>query len=483
MKKKETRVLAFDLGASSGRAILGIYDGVTLRYEEIHRFENKPLVSDRLRWDYSTLLAEIHKGIQKAGSLNSLAFDTWGVDFGLLDENGRLIADPDQYFNTRSEKLIEEVTEKISLEDLYERTGNQIMLINTLFQLIDMRQNQPELMKKAKKLLFMPELFTYSLCGKTCSEQTIASTSQMLNPITKQWDFELMKMLGISPELFAPTVKSGTVVGEFEHNGKAVKVIAVAGHDTQCAVAALPTEKEDIAFLSCGTWSLIGTELSHPILTKESLDSALSNEVGANGKINYLKNIIGLRLLQECRRNWNEQGRSFDFSELASLAEKAKPFTCFIDPDSPEFNSTNDMAGSIKEYCRRTNQPIPQTVGEICRCIYESLALKYRYAINQLRSLTNKSFSALHIVGGGSAASLLCSMTASACNIPIIAGPTEATALGNIIIQLVALKKIESIDMGRKLIAASEPLRRYEPEPNGEWDSAYKKFCKLINLK
>ena len=478
----ETRVLAFDLGASSGRAILGIYESGSLKVEEVHRFENTPVRTDgHLRWNFGQLLAEVRKGIEKAGSFHGVGFDTWGVDFGLIDENGFLLEDPVHYRDERTAGMCEKTFEKVSAQELYERTGNQIMPINTLFQLIALKNEHPELLEKADRLLFMPDLFAHAICGSAVCEQTISSTSQMLDPKTMAWDNELLEKLGLPHRLLSPTVPSGTVVGELPLNGyPAAKVIAVAGHDTQCAVAAIPTEREDVAFLSCGTWSLLGTELNEPVLTRKSMELELSNEVGADGKINYLKNIIGLWLIQECRRNWRDRGVDLSFAELAAEAEKSPALRCFVDPDAEVFVSPGDMPKRIQEFCRRTGQYVPQTVGEISRCIYESLALKYRFALEQLQAVTNKRFSALHILGGGSNAALLCQMTADACGIPVIAGPAEATALGNIMIQLVALGHLPSLKDGRDLIAKTQQVIRYEPHTDSEWERAYDDYLKIL---
>lgn len=484
LSKNEARVLAFDLGASSGRAILGIYENGLLKFEEIHRFANGPVLRDgHLRWDFKQLVSEIHKGIEKAGAFQSVGFDTWGVDFGLIDKHGCLLEDPVHYRDERTAGMCDKVFETLSAQELYERTGNQIMSINTLFQLIALKNENPVLLEKAEHMLFMPDLFAHALCGSTVCEQTIASTSQMLNPMTKRWSKELLQKLGLPDKLLSPPVASGTIVGEIVlESSTSAKVIAVAGHDTQCAVAALPTERDDVAFLSCGTWSLLGTELRKPILTRESMELELSNEVGADGSINYLKNIIGLWLIQECKRNWQEQGMNLSFAELAEEAERTPALRCFIDPDAEEFVQPGDMPKRIQEYCRRTGQYVPKTVGEISRCVYESLALKYRFALEQLQDVTAKSFSALHILGGGSNAALLCQMTADVCGIPVVAGPTEATALGNILIQLVALGYLPSLKEGRRLITETQPVVRYEPHPSGEWEQAYGGYLELLKI-
>ena len=465
-------ILAFDFGASTGRAIKAAYDGEKIEYSEVHRFDNTPLIIDgHIHHNVEMIISEIKKAIEKAGNIDSLAFDTWGVDYALLDKEGNIITPPYHYRDKRTETALENAKDKISLDMLYQFTGNQIMSINTLFQLLCDSN-----MSKADKMLFMPDLFSYLLCGNPVCEKTIASTSQMINPITRAFSDEVLNTFNIRKELFAPLIDSSTVCGEY--NG--IKVISVAGHDTQCAVAAMPSNECGAAFLSCGTWSLIGCELEEPILTKESNALELSNELGANGKINYLKNISGLWLIQETRRDLAMNGESFTYNELEQLARKAEPFKCFIDPDSPMLSSHGNLPDKIKNYCRQTNQYIPETVGDTVRCIYESLALKYRLAIEQISQCTEKSFSVLHMLGGGTKDGFLCQMTADSINLPVIAGPTEATALGNIMLQLIALGEINNVKDGRRLIAQSEALKKYIPRHNDEWEKAYKKFKEII---
>lgn len=473
-----SKVLAFDFGASSGRAILGTYENGTLTYEEIHRFDNDPGEQDgHFRWDFQTLLAEVRAGVAKAGDFDSIAFDTWGVDFGLLDAKGGLLADPVHYRDERTAGMVEEAMKTMDADTLYAKTGNQIMEINTLFQLLAVQKQDPALFGRAKTLLFMPDLFSYMLSGSPACERSIASTSQMLDLTTGQWSGQVLDAFHIPRDLMPVTVPSGTVTGRLPNGAK---MVAVAGHDTQCAVAAIPTQSSDIAFLSCGTWSLLGTELDAPILTPESAALGLSNELGANGKINYLKNIIGLWLIQESRRAWRKKGEEHSYADLEKLALAERPFQCFIDPDAPEFTPPGDIPGRVQEFCRRTGQYVPQTVGEIMRCIYESLALKYRFAVDQLKTATGKTFTALHVLGGGTKDRLLCQMSANSTHLPVEAGPIEATALGNIIIQLVALGDLRDIPEGRALIARTEALKHYEPTETAEWDKAYETYRTIL---
>lgn len=465
-------VLAFDFGASSGRAIKAVFDGKKISYKEIHRFENIPLKKDNhIHHDVDMIMNEINKAIDKAGQVDTLAFDTWGVDYGLLDKDGGLIELPFHYRDIRTDSAFEKSKEIISDDVLYSETGNQIMPINTLFQL-----NADDNLRKADKILFMPDLFGYLLTGNMACEYTIASTSQMLNPETKSWSKEVTDRFGINSDIFVPLKKASTVLGEFRN----IKVVTVAGHDTQCAVAAMPCISDNAAFLSCGTWSLIGCELDEPVLTQQSNENELSNELGANGKINYLKNISGLWLIQELKRNFAQVGEKYSYNDLEMLAKKSEPFRSFIDPDAPTLSAHGSLAQKIQDYCAATNQNIPKTVGELVRCIYESLALKYRYALGQISCCTGKSFDVLHMLGGGTKDKFLCELTSDCIDMPVIAGPVEATALGNIILQLIALGEINSVEQGRKIIAENEDLIQYVPKHSAEWDSAYERYVNII---
>ncbi|MFR5875089.1 MAG: rhamnulokinase [Eubacterium sp.] len=436
-------VLAFDFGASTGRAIKAEYDGESLKYSEVHRFENIPTADNgHLCWNFPYLLGEVKKAVDMCSDVDALAFDTWGVDYGLLDENDKLIGLPVNYRDTRTNGMPERIFDKISPYDLYKATGNQIMPINTLFQLT------AENKKNAKTLLFMPDLFVWALCGNKSAEKTIVSTSQMYGFDNDNWNYDIARLSGIDTNILQPLADSSTVAGEY----KGIKVIRVAGHDTQCAVAAMPADGEKCsAFLSCGTWSLIGCECDTAVLTEKSMADELSNELGANGKINYLKNISGLWLIQEIRRNFKATGKEYSFNDMEQLARAETPFVCFIDPDAPEFAAAGGVPEKIQNYCKKTNQPIPESDGALVRCIYESLAMKYRFAVIQLTENTGRKFEVLHLLGGGTKDGFLCQMTADSLGMPVIAGPAEATALGNILLQLIALGDIKNIDEGRAL--------------------------------
>ncbi len=468
-----SRVLAFDFGASTGRAILAEYKNGKIEYNEIHRFDNVLTEKDgHLRWDFPYLLGEVKKAIELADKADSLAFDTWGVDYGLINADGEIADLPICYRDGRTKDAPQKIFESISQTELYEKTGNQIMPINTLFQLL------AEENESADMFLFMPDLFAYALCGAKTAEQTIASTSQMLDLKNIKWQNGVFALTGKEEKMLPPIVKSATVAGEY--NG--IKVIKVAGHDTQCAVCAMPSVSgEEPAFLSCGTWSLIGCENSEPILTEKSMTDELSNELGANGKINYLKNISGLWLIQEIRRNFKEEGKNYSYNDMEQLARNEKPFEFFIDPDEEVFASPKDMPKKIRDYCKKTDQGEPLTDGALVRCIYESLAMKYRFAIKQIEENTEKKFNVLHLLGGGTKDNFLCQMTADSLNLPVIAGPTEATALGNIILQLIALGDIEDVNAGREIIKSQENLKKYKPIDPQSFEAAYQKFLNAIN--
>ena len=466
-------VLAFDFGASSGRAIKGVFDGKSIKYSEIHRFENIPKIVDgHVCHDVDMILNEIKTAIKKAGKVDSIAFDTWGVDYALLDKDGNVIHEPYHYRDSRTANALEIAFAKMPAEAIFAETGNQIMNINTLFQLLCDKD-----LNNADKLLFMPDLFAYLLTGEKVCEITIASTSQMFDMIKGEWSKKVLDTFGIKKELFPALKKSATINGYY--NG--VPVISVAGHDTQCAVVAMPTQTKNVAFLSCGTWSLMGCEVDTPIITKESTECDLSNEMGANGKINFLKNISGLWLIQQLRQDLKKNGMSLSYDELESMARASEQFRCFIDPDASDFSAHGDLIDKIKAYCKKTNQPVPLTIGQIVRCIYESLVMKYRLALEQISACAQKSFEVLHLMGGGSKDGFLCELASESIGIPVIAGPVEATALGNIILQLIALGEINDVDEGRKIIAETEKVTRFSKERTTEWDVAYKRFCEIIS--
>ncbi len=483
------RVLAFDFGASSGRAIIGCFDGKKITLEEVHRFSNDPVsVGGTVYWDVLRLFHEIKQGIIKArmaGGFDSIGIDTWGVDFGLIDAEGRLMENPIHYRDRRTVGLVEEAFKTMPKEKLYGITGIQFMELNTLFQLISLKKDRPWMLERADKMLFMPDLFAYMLTGKMCSEYSIASTSQLIDLETGSWSKDILDAFGIKESIFAPIVKPGTVLGELtdeiceECGVEKVPVISVCGHDTQSAITSVPCEDGKFAFLSSGTWSLFGTELEKPIVNETSLNINITNEGGFDDTVGFLKNIIGLWLIQESRRQWQRQGEDYSYADLEKLALEAEPFKCFIDPDAPEFVPHGNIPKRVQEFCKKTGQYVPQTVGEIMRCIYESLAMKYKLTFEKLCECTERDYPVIHVIGGGTKDTLLCRLTANSCNRTVKAGPIEATVMGNVAVQLMSDNSVESISEARKIVADSSELKVYEPQEVEAWEKAYADFLKI----
>ncbi len=488
------RILAFDFGASSGRAMIATYDGSRIDLKEVHRFTNDPvLVRGTLYWDTLRLFHEIKQGITRAwhdGGFDSIGIDTWGVDFGLLDKDGRMLENPVNYRDTRTDGMMEEAFRSVPRDEIYRRTGIQLMKINTLFQLVSIAKKRPELLERADKLLFTPDLFNYLLTGEMKTEYTIASTSQMLDVFSRDWDRDLLSRLGIPSRLLTEIVQPGTVVGKLspaiceELGVPAVDVVAIASHDTASAVIsvpALPPQDKDFIYVSCGTWSLFGTELAEPVVDERSGRYNFTNEGGYNGTIRYLKNIMGLWLIQESRRQWIREGQNPSYADLEREALAVEPFRCFIDPDEDVFSGPGNMPKRVREFCERTGQYVPQTTGEVMRCIYESLAMKYRHTLGALEDITGKRYGSIHIVGGGTKDKFLCQLAANACRIPVVAGPIEATVLGNAVSQLMASGDVSDLAEGRRVIANSFDTIRYEPDGSAAWDEPFERFVKILN--
>ena len=483
MNKKT--VLAFDFGASSGRAILCRFDGEKLELEEIHRFENIPVTLDgTLCWNLDALFQEVLNGIKKAwdaGGFESLGIDTWGVDFGLLDKDGALLEAPVHYRDERTNGVSDEVCTLLGEWQLYERTGTQRMDINTLFQLYALRKTRPELLDKTGCLLLMPDLFNYLLTGQRHAELTIASTTQMLDLRGSAWNAPLLDVLRVPSSILPGLVAPGTIAGTLKEDicrrlgVPPVPVVAVASHDTASAVMSVPAKEQNFIFISCGTWSLFGTERTEPLIERCSHACNLTNELGFGGTVTFLKNIIGLWLIQETRRQFRREGKEYSYADMERMARESSPFASIIDPDAPEFVPTGDIPGRIREFCKRTGQPVPQTDGAVIRCIYESLAMKYRIVFEQIRSCTSECYETIHLVGGGAKDCLLCQMTADAIDLPVTAGPVEATAMGNAAAQLVALGYISDMAEARAVIGhSSEPLEYRQVEAE-RWSRQYEK--------
>ncbi|MDD2533269.1 MAG: rhamnulokinase [Eubacteriales bacterium] len=487
------QVLAFDFGASSGRAMLGRFNGQTIELEEIHRFSNDPVrVGSTLYWDVLRLFFEIKQGLIKAktyGVIESLGIDTWGVDFGLIDHEGRLLENPVHYRDTRTLGVMDQVFSVVPRRELYNRTGIQFMNFNTLFQLYALKMQRPDLLERVSALLLMPDLFIYLLTGVRQSEYTMASTGQLLDAKTGRWDESLIKKLDLPRAILQPLVTPGQAVGSLsaticdELGVLPLQVIAVGGHDTASAVVAVPAETNDFVYISSGTWSLMGIETKEPILNDLAYDYQFTNEGGYDQTIRFLKNIMGLWLIQESRRQWQREGQMVSFADMEKAALASEPFKCLIDPDNAILSTPGDMPGRIRDLCRTSGQPIPETTGEVVRCIYESLALKYRQTKEQIETMSGRTFPAIHVVGGGTKDGLLSQFTADATGSRVIAGPIEATALGNIAVQLIAAGSIKNLAHARQIIAASFPCLIYEPTNTHAWDLAYLRFQDLLNTR
>ncbi len=483
------RLLAFDLGASSGRAIAGSFDGSSLTTREIHRFSNDPVdLRGVLSWDLPRLMFEIRAGLQKAaadGEIDSIGVDTWGVDFGLLDRDGDLLAIPTHYRDAGNSGMTAKLCGVVPAERIYSLTGIQFMDLNTSCQLLRLRTTKPYLFDAASGFLFMPDLINYMLTGVGAAEYSIATTSQLVDIGTGDWSGELIDALDIPRRLFPAIVPSGARLGRLlpgvrEMTGAGdVPVVAVCGHDTQSAVTAVPASDDDFVFISSGTWSLMGCEVAEAHTDRTAFEFNITNEGGFGGTTTMLKNICGLWLIQESRRQYAREGVSYSYAELESEARKAAPFACFIDPDSPEFASPGNTPARVRAYCERTGQRVPQSVGEVIRCIYESLALKYRVTLEGIRRVTGRDFSRIHVVGGGTKDTFLNAMTASSCAKTVLAGPVEATVMGNLAVQLISSGELSDVAEARRLISSSVSPDVYEPTDVAAWDDALKEYLRV----
>ena len=484
--------LAIDLGASSGRVMAGSFNGRRLTLEEVHRFPNGGhLINGHFYWNFVGLFSEIKLGLTKAAatygpSIVSLGVDTWGVDYGLLDESGCLLGMPFQYRDSRTDGMMARTYRRLSKRKVYEITGIQFMFFNSLFQLMAEKVGRGSALAAARKLLFAPDLINFWLSGKAVNEYTIASTSQLLDARTGRWSKELMRKVGLPERMFGPIVQPGTVLGGLTHEVSqetglgAIKVVAPGCHDTASAVAAVPAQGKDFVYLSSGTWSLMGVETKRPVITDKSHAYGFTNEGGVCGTIRVLKNICGLWLIQECRRLWSQQGQKLDFDDLRKEAMAARPFAALINPDDPAFATPGDMPARIAAFCQRTGQKAPATRGAIVRTIYESLALRYRDVFAKLEDLTGRRHDVLHVVGGGARDTVLNQFTADALQHTVVAGPVEATALGNILMQMLANGDVRNLSEGRLLLQKSFPTTRYEPNLAAPWDEALARFQKVV---
>lgn len=486
------KALAVDLGAGSGRVILGRYDGSTIKLEEMNRFANIPIkTAGVLYWDILRLFYEIKQGMGAAikkghANTDSIGIDSWGNDFGLLDKKGKMICNPVHYRDDRTLGMMEEVYSIVPRREVFNQTGIQLMRFNGLYQLFSLVKNKLPEMEIADKLLTIPDLLIYFLTGEKFCEFTNATTTQLFNPLKRDWAEDLIKALAIPENLFTPIVLPGTRIGNItedlqnECSFKSIKIVSVGQHDTASAVLAVPTEFDDFVYISSGTWSLMGVEISKPIINDKTYQYNFTNEGGVFNTYRLLKNIMGLWILQECKRYWDEDEEEYSFAQLEEMAKKTQPFKCFIDPDFEDFGVTGNMPLKIRQFCVETGQNIPSAKGEFVRCIAESLALKYRYILERIEDITEKKYSTVHIVGGGAKDSMLCAFTAGCTNRKVIAGPVEATASGNILMQLAALGEIKTIKEGRQIIRNSFETIEYHPENQNAWNDAYIKFLKLF---
>ena len=477
----EEYYLAIDLGASSGRVMMGRFDGERLAVEELHRFQNPAIeILGRLHWDPLCLYREMRQGMTASARFKpvSLGVDTWGVDFALLDRDGELLRNPHHYRDRGTLGKMNEAFGLVPRERIFEHTGLQFMEINSLFQLFSMKDGP--VLEAASSLLMMPDLFHYWFTGERVCEFTDATTSQCYDPRRRDWAYPMLEALGLPTKVFGDVVDPGTDLGGLRRSVAAecglssMRVVAPGTHDTASAVAAVPAQTGDWAYLSSGTWSLLGVESDQPHVTPEVLAKNFTNEGGVCRTTRLLKNICGLWLLEECRREWSRQGIATEYADLLAQAADSEPFRSLVDVDASEFVPPGNMPGRIAEACRRTGQPEPRSPGEFSRAIFESLALRYRTVLSDVGEITGRAPGVLHIVGGGSRNRLLCQYAADACGIPVVAGPVEATAAGNCLMQGIATVRIGDLSQGRAIVRQSFDLVQYAPNPGaaGGWDDA-----------
>jgi rhamnulokinase len=487
----KSNFLAFDIGASSGRAILGTLANNKIELFEVHRFKNQMTkIHGNYFWNIYNLFDELKTGLRKCIAEykiqpESIGIDTWGVDYALVDKSGFLVGLPFAYRDHRTDNSMEEFFRLLSKKETYLLTGIQFMQFNTLFQLFSSVQEKYPGLHIAESLLFMPDALSYLFTGIKKNEYTIASTSQLLKPGKAEWEEKLFEAAGISDKLPEDLIQPGTILGNVlsevleETGSKQIPCVAVAGHDTGSAIVSVPAKGENWAYLSSGTWSLLGLESPEPIVSEKSMELNFTNEGGVEGTTRFLKNIMGMWLIQECKRIWDQE-EELDWQEIVALSKNAKPFESLINPDDSGFLNPGNMPEAIRDYCEKTGQKVPETKGEIARCIYDSLVLKYKFTIKQIESITGKKIEKLHIIGGGANNLEMNQLTADATGIDVFAGPTEATATGNIMMQAKALGKVHSLPEIRRIIENSFEMKVYAPSPKLDWEKTYQKFVNLI---
>jgi sugar (pentulose or hexulose) kinase len=486
-------LLAFDLGAESGRALLGRLDTGRLTLEEKHRFANpNGKINGHLHWNVLAQWEELKTGLRKAAAggtaIHAIGVDTWGVDFGFLDRNGDLLANPYMYRDAQTDGMLDKAFARVPKARIFEATGIQFMQLNSLYQLMALAERKSPVLECAHTMLFMPDLFNYLFTGQKVVEFSIATTSQMYDPRKKTWATDLLKDLGLPTHILPKVVPSATRLGDLREDVRQdcavgpIPVIATAGHDTASAVAAVPAQPGagDWCYISSGTWSLMGVETREPIIDEKSLRLNYTNEGGVGGTIRLLKNIMGLWLVQECRRQWAKEGQEYSYAQLTQMAGTTKPFAAVIDPDYPPCLRPGEMPSKIAEFCRKSGQPAPSSVGEFVRTCLEGLALTYRKTIGGLEDVLGRRIAVIHIVGGGSQNELLNQMTADACARPVVAGPVEATAVGNMLVTAMATGDVKSLEEVREIVRRSFEVKRYEPREKQRWDDAFERYRKVL---
>jgi rhamnulokinase len=494
---KAKAYLAVDIGASSGRHVLGHFDGQRLQLEEVFRFENGPVeVAGSLHWDLLGQWSQVCQGLRAAGSkssdqITSVGVDTWGVDFGLLGRGDVLLGNPYHYRDGRTNGMMEKAFSIVPKDEIFQYTGLQFMQFNTLYQLLAMKLGNSPLLDAAETLLMMPDLFHWLMTGVKSNEMTDVSTSQSYNPIKGDWAWALLEKFGLPTRIFGRISQPGTRLGPLRKNLAAepglgaMQVVLPGTHDTASAVMAVPAaskpgQRPDWCYISLGTWALMGIESPQPAVTEQVQQLAFTNEGGVGGTTRLLRNIAGLWLVQECRRIWNQSGEKFSWDDLTKLAAAQPPLKSFVNPDASELLAPSDMPEAIRAFCKHTGQDVPGEKGAILRCALESIAMKFRQVLGMCEQLSGGRIETIHIVGGGTQNRQLCQFAADACARRVVAGPIEATATGNIMMQAVAAGDVSSIAQAREVIRSSFEVEQYEPKNTSAWDEAYQRFLKVL---
>ena len=480
------KLLAIDLGASSGRAILGDLSGDRMSLKEVHRFKNEMVEKDGHKyWDIERLRGELLTSLKNAGrEAESVGIDTWGVDYAYIGKDGSVMGMPFAYRDDRTLPMVDAVHDRIGKKKLYGINGLQVMTFNTIYQMAEDVKSRPEVMAEADRMQFMPDLLGYLLTGEYTAEYSIASTSGLIDARTRKWSCELTDALGMPRRLFGEISPPGGFSAPLRKDvakatGSHAKLTLAAGHDTASAVAATPMEGPGAMYISSGTWSLAGVELDQPVLTDLAQEYSFTNEGGVDNKIRFLKNVMGLWLIQELQRVWAKEGNKLGFGEICDEAKKAPAFASLVNPNLQRFFAPQDMRHEIEEECKRTGEPVPKGVGPLARCVFESLAMAYRLCLERIQELTGTKIGRIHIVGGGVQNKLLCQMAADACGMPVHAGPVEATAIGNLLVQAVAHGALADIGQGRRMIRSAFPLEEYRPEGQSGWHKAWERYRNL----